>query len=161
MTRPRRWALPKSKLRVRRPCLLLFCYTLLLAADTTGVLRIGILCALLHECGHAAVFMVQQHRLPELEASLTGIRLSLRGILLSPGRQLMLAAAGPGVNLLLAAVVLTWMDGPGHYSYFGMWFAVTNLLVGGFNLLPLPGLDGGMIADSLRLLAGRGGPSSQ
>ena len=38
-----------------------------------------------------------------------------------------------------------------------MWFAVTNLLVGGFNLLPLPGLDGGMIADSLRLLAGRGG----
>lgn len=153
MTRPRHSTLRK-RLRVRAPCLVLFCYTLLLAVDTTGVLRIGVLCALLHESGHIGVFCALQRRLPALEISLGGICLSMRGILLPPGRMLALAAAGPAVNLCLAAAALAWMDGPGAYSYAGMWFAATNLLVGGFNLLPLPGLDGGQIASSLRALAG-------
>ena len=82
----------------------------------------------------------------------------MRGVMLPPGRMLALAAAGPAVNLLLAAGMLAWMDGPGQYSYFGMWFAATHLLVGGFNLLPLPGLDGWQIAASLRALAGRRRP---
>lgn len=141
---------------MRAPCLLLFVYTLLLIWDSTGVLRIGILCALLHEGGHVAVYLLLVRRLPVLRASVTGICLSMRGLTLSPGRQLMLAAAGPATNLLLAALWLAWMDGPGRYSYFGMWFAATNLLLGGFNLLPLSGLDGGQIAGALRALAGRG-----
>lgn len=155
MIPPGRWALPELHLRVKAPCALLFVYTLLLAADTTGVFRLGILCALLHECGHIAVFAALEHRLPALEASFGGICLSMRGVLLPPGKELLLAAAGPAVNLLLAAGMLTWMEGPAGYGYFGLWFVCTNLLVGGFNLLPLPGLDGWRMAGCLRLLAQR------
>ncbi len=36
-----------------------------------------------------------------------------------------------------------------QYSYSGYWFACTNLLVGGANLLPLPGLDGAHILHGL------------
>lgn len=142
-------------IRVRSPCLLLFVYTLLLAADTTGVLRIGILCALLHESGHVAVFVLQQRRLPALEASLAGLCLSLRGVLLTPGQELALAAAGPALNLLLAFGALAWMEGPAGYGYSGMWFAATNLLVGGFNLIPLPGLDGRRMLAAAAALASR------
>lgn len=144
--------MPELHLRVKSPCALLFFYTLLLAVDSTGVFRLGILCALLHECGHIVVFIALEHRLPALEASLAGLCLSMRGVLLSPGRELLLAAAGPAVNLLLAGTMLAWMDGPAGYSYFGLWFASTNLLVGGFNLLPVPGLDGWRIAGCLRQL---------
>lgn len=157
MTPRPRWALSR-RLRLRSPCLVLFAGTLALLADTTGVLRIGILCALLHECGHIAVFCLLLRRPPVLEVSLAGVCLSMRGVMLPPGRMLALAAAGPAVNLLLAAGMLAWMDGPGQYGYFGMWFAATHLLVGGFNLLPLPGLDGWQIAASLRALAGRRRP---
>lgn len=145
--------MPELHLRVRSPYLLLFVYTLLLAFDSTGVFRLGILCALLHECGHIAVFLLLEHRLPALEASLAGLCLSMRGVLLPPGRELLLAAAGPAVNLLLAAGMLAWMDGPAGYRYFGLWFVCTNLLVGGFNLLPVPGLDGWRMAGCLRQLA--------
>src|SRR5699024_4130543 len=112
----------------------------------------------LHECGHIAVFCLLLRRPPVLEVALAGICLSMRGVMLPPGRMLALAAAGPAANLLLAAGMLAWMDGPGQYGYFGMWFAATHLLVGGFNLLPLPGLDGWQIAASLRALAGRRRP---
>ena len=54
-----------------------------------------------------------------------------------------------GLTLLLAcAAVLLFMRGAG-YSYGGYWFACCNLLVGGSNLLPLPGLDGWHIAGAL------------
>lgn len=79
----------------------------------------------------------------------------MRGVLLPPGKELLLAAAGPGVNLLLAAGMLAWMEGPAGYGYFGLWFVCTNLLVGGFNLLPLPGLDGWHMAGCLWLIVRR------
>ena len=50
--------------------------------------------------------------------------------------------------LALCAAVLLFMRGAG-YSYGGYWFACCNLLVGGSNLLPLPGLDGWRIAGVL------------
>ena len=67
----------------------------------------------------------------------------------------LLFAGGAAVNLLLAAGVVAWMEGPAGYGYFGVWFVCTNLLVGGFNLLPLPGLDGWRMAGCLRLLIQR------
>ena len=53
--------------------------------------------------------------------------------------------AGPLANLLACCTVLLYMQTAGQYSYSGYWFACTNLLVGGANLLPLPGLDGAHI----------------
>ena len=85
------------------------------------------------------------HRWPDLALSPFGICLQLRGVPMTPEEELRLAAAGPLANLLACCTVLLYMQTAGQYSYSGYWFACTNLLVGGANLLPLPGLDGAHI----------------
>ena len=42
------------------------------------------------------------------------------------------------------------MELTGACSYLGYWFASVNLLVGGMNLLPLPGLDGARMLRAFR-----------
>ncbi|MGN0974424.1 MAG: peptidase [Gemmiger sp.] len=108
--------------------------------------------SLLHEAGHIVVFAVLLHRLPELTVSVTGICLSMRGVILSPGRRLLLAVAGPCANFLCCVLFLICMESWAGYSYAGHWFAAANVLTGGFNLLPLPGLDGAAAVDCLRQL---------
>lgn len=130
------------------PCLTLFLLTLALLFDSTGTVRTGLCCAALHECGHIAAYAFLWHRLPLLEFSPFGICLRLRGQPMTALQELLLAAAGPLANLLVCAAVLLFMRGAG-YSYGGYWFACCNLLVGGSNLLPLPGLDGWRIAGAL------------
>ncbi len=147
MTRPRHYRL-RRRLRLRMPCLTLFLLTLALLFDSTGTVRTGLCCAALHECGHIAAYAFLWHRLPLLEFSPFGICLRLRGQPMTARQELLLAAAGPLANLLVCAAVLLFMRGAG-YSYGGYWFACCNLLVGGSNLLPLPGLDGWRIAGAL------------
>ena len=147
MTRPRHYRL-RRKLRLRMPCLTLFLLTLALLFDSTGTVRTGLCCAALHECGHIAAYAFLWHRLPLLELSPFGICLRLRGQPMTARQELLLATAGPLANLLVCAAVLLFMRGAG-YSYGGYWFACCNLLVGGSNLLPLPGLDGWRIAGAL------------
>ena len=147
MTRPRHYRL-RRRLRLRMPCLTLFLLTLALLFDSTGTVRTGLCCAALHECGHIASYAFLWHRLPLLELSPFGICLRLRGQPMTARQELLLAAAGPLANLLVCAAVLLFMRGAG-YSYGGYWFACCNLLVGGSNLLPLPGLDGWRIAGAL------------
>ena len=143
MTRRRHW---KPTLDMPLPAL--FWLALLLALDGTGLVRLSLLCALLHESGHVAVYLALFHRPPRLKVSPTGICLSLRGVLLSSRRALLLAAAGPLINLLCCASAIFWMKLAG-YSYRGYWFASVNLLLGTVNLLPLPGLDGQRIVEAL------------
>lgn len=136
MTRRRR-----LKTRIELPLPLLFLLALLLAADGTGLLRVSLLCALLHEGGHLLVYWRYFHRWPQLSVSPLGVCLSMRGVLLPPGREMALAAAGPLANFVCSGAAILWMRWWGH-SYLGYWFASANLLLGLANLLPLPGLDG-------------------
>lgn len=131
----------KARIHLRAPLPLLFFLTFALALDGTGIVRIGLLCALLHEGGHLFLYYRLWHRWPDLELSPFGICLLQRGLSMTPQQEFLLAAAGPLVNLLCCCAVLGWMQMT-HYSYAGYWFASTNLLVGCANLLPLPGLDG-------------------
>ena len=146
MTRHRRYRMRrKTRLRLRAPAVTLFLLACLLSLDGTGVLRTGLLCAILHESAHAFVYRKLWHRWPDLALSPFGICLQLRGVPMTPEEELRLAAAGPLANLLACCTVLLYMQTAGQYSYGGYWFACTNLLVGGANLLPLPGLDGAHI----------------
>ena len=60
-----------------------------------------------------------------------------------------LAAAGPGVNLLLAAVWAFRMDRQATVK--GWAFLTANLLTAAFNLLPIPPLDGAELLKNLHL----------
>lgn len=150
MTRHRHCRRHRSaRLRLRAPAATLFLLVCLLAFDGTGVLRIGLVCALLHESAHALVYRYFWHRWPDLTVSPFGICLLLRGVPMTPEQELLLSAAGPLANLVASCAVLWTMQTVGRYSYAGYWFACTNLLIGGANLLPLPGLDGAHILHCL------------
>ena len=134
----------RAKIRWRAPLFTLLGLALLLAFDG-GVLRVGLGCAILHESGHALAYCFLWGRWPELELSPFGICLRLRGLPMTAAQEFILAAAGPLANLLACAAALAFMRCTA-YTYGGYWFACCNLLVGGSNLLPLPGLDGWHIA---------------
>ena len=79
MTRHRRYRMRrKTRLRLRAPAVTLFLLACLLSLDGTGVLRTGLLCAILHESAHALVYRKLWHRWPDLALSPFGICLQLR-----------------------------------------------------------------------------------
>lgn len=148
MTRPKRCKKhPRTHIRLQAPRMMLFFLAWCLAWDGTGIIRIGLLSAALHEGGHVLMYLYLWRRWPVLQFSPFGICLLQRGLPMTPQQECLLAAAGPLSNLFCCCAVLIWMHCL-HYSYIGYWFACTNLLVGGANLLPLPGLDGERILHS-------------
>lgn len=127
-------------IRLRQPEVLLLGLWFGLMHDPLGILRISLLCSLLHESGHIAAWVVFTGTLPVLELSPGEIGLCLGNARLSPCKEGVLAAAGPSVNLIAAGAAYLWMHQSA--SYWGWFFLGTNLLVGGFNLLPVGPLDG-------------------
>lgn len=95
---------------------------------------------LLHELGHLLVLRV-------CGVAVRGIRIGISGAVIesgcsSYGKEFLCAAAGPAVNILLAAVVLRAVP----------VFAMVNTALAAVNLLPLYPLDGGRMLRSVLLL---------
>ena len=91
---------------------------------------VGLAAVVLHELSHIAVA-----RLQGLKIKRIGITWKGPYIVREPGspwQNLRVCLAGPVVNLVLA--VLCWRAAPA--------FAVCNMVLGAFNLLPIPGSDG-------------------
>lgn len=137
----------KNRVHLKAPLVILFSLAFALTLDGTGIVRIGLLCALLHETGHLLMYRWLWHRWPDLQLSPFGICLLQRGVPMTEVQEFLLSAAGPLVNLISCCTVLAWMSLT-WYSYWGYWFASANLLIGGANLLPLPGLDGARLLHS-------------
>ena len=135
-------------LRIRRPVLFFAALFAALYFDHTGLVRVGLLASLLHECGHAAVWWALTGSLPVLRLSLRGVGLDAAGARLSRGGDFLLALAGPLSNLLLCGLTLLKMQLSA--SYWGYFFAAANLAVGLFNLLPVGDLDGRRLLGCLR-----------
>lgn len=116
---------------------LLFC-----GADTALCAFIAAFC---HELGHYLASLCFGGRLERLTFNWRGLemRVSYPGITdyFCDG---FCALAGPGVNLLLG-----FGTAFSAVSELCFTFAGTNILLGLYNLLPLTGLDGGVIADSV------------
>lgn len=113
---------------------------LLFTGDASGWLRLSLLASLLHESGHVLVYGLLARRMPRLDVTMTGICLRTAGCGLSGARMWWLAAAGPLANLLAAGGL--WLLLGQRATLFRLGFFWANLLVGGFNLLPVPPLDG-------------------
>ena len=123
----------------------------LLYFDASGFLRIGLLVAFLHEMGHILVYIALRHHLPCIEVTMTGFCMRTREERFSALEELLLAAAGPMMNILL----VFWADfclSQQATIRLSAFFAA-NLLTGAFNLLPIPPLDGAQILRSLIHLA--------
>lgn len=105
------------------------------------------LAAMLHECGHLAALWLLGSRPERLSLRLSGAEIRYRGERLSYGGEVLLALAGPGMNLFCACLctflVRHWPV-PGLYRFIGC-----HLTLALFNLLPALPLDGGRALQAL------------
>ena len=122
-----------------------------------GVTAAVLLAAAMHECGHLALLAL--FRVP-----VEGMRLGGFGAViyapgarrLSYGRELAVTLAGAGVNLLAAPPIAALSARAGWE--WGYLFAGAHTVLGVYNLLPIPPLDGGRAL--YLLLAWRWGPDA-
>lgn len=104
----------------------------LLYHDRQGIVFPALLACCLHEAGHVLAIRLVSGNIKQFNITVVGAELVLLHPL-SYGRELLSAAAGPGMDLLLAALIR------GHWPLF----TGLNLALAIFNLLPLRRLDGG------------------
>ena len=118
-------------------------FIVLLAAlwcvDTTNVLPLVLLAAAVHEGGHLLVLRLSGGRLHRLTLTCCGAVLHCA---LPEGRfaRAAVCLAGPAASFVLTVLA----QACGWYRLAG-----ASVLLGAFNLLPLPPLDGGMVLEHL------------
>lgn len=139
-TRPFHHSIRLGLLTFRDPLLLCGVLYILLWMDAGGFLRAGLWAAFLHEMGHLLAYGMMLRKLPRVDVTITGFCLRVPRESLRRAQLFGLAAAGPGMNLLLAAVWAVRMEQ--QATVRGWAFLTANLLTAGFNLLPIPPLDG-------------------
>ncbi|MCD8341356.1 MAG: site-2 protease family protein [Clostridiales bacterium] len=128
-----------------------FWLTLFCMLTSGRLMSAVLLSAALHEGGHLCACRLFGVRVRAVRVTFCGAELLLEE-LRRPLQRLAVAAAGPGVNLLCAfAVALAFPQ-----QAWAQLFAGASLILGLFNLLPIPPLDGGRILLSLLELAGLG-----
>lgn len=119
---------------------------LLLSANKNWLLLFW-LAAVLHELGHLLALYLLGGRVERFCFRLTGAELQYSGTRISYGGEVLLALAGPGVNLILAGLCV-WAVGrwPTDWLYR---FAGCHLVLAFFNLIPALPLDGGRVLRTL------------
>lgn len=118
----------------------------LLVTDRTGLILPTLAASAIHEAGHLLAMWVagcQPKRVRLIPASVQIIR----SLPAKKNGELAIALCGPAANLAAAMTLMLWYAGCGGEKV--LRFALINLLIGGFNLIPVAGLDGGTV---LRLM---------
>jgi Zn-dependent protease len=131
------------RLRVRFGFSFFAVVALFACLDVSGYGLLGLCACLIHESGHLAAMLIEHHPPAMVTFYGGGIKISgHRTNRLSP----FVLFAGSGANLLAFAVTLAASDGT---SLFPLIFAVMNLVIAVFNLLPIGYLDGARLIELL------------
>ena len=126
--------------RLRAPLLVCLVWFAALYRDGTGFVLIGLLASVWHELGHILCYLALFCRLPLLTISVAGIGMRVEWESISLLRTAALAAAGPTANLIAAVICGLFLAKRMTVTGIAFWSA--NVLIGCFNLLPVPPLDG-------------------
>lgn len=140
----------RRRIRLDPAFALAVCYLLVAERSVWGLLSLAAAC--LHELGHLGAAVMLRIRPAEITVGALGARIGFSAPLLAYRHELLIAAAGPGVNLLCIPPCL-WgirclggLDGAGEYLLF---FAAASCALAAVNLLPLRTFDGGRILGAL------------
>ncbi len=132
-----------GKLNIQIDFMFVAVVSIFLIVDKTGISTIALLACLIHELGHIVMFIAVGYTPQKLTFELTGIRLTKPIQELSRGKELLTQLAGSATNLLIFFLLINTIE---KISYLSL-FAVTHLVLGLFNLLPLKSFDGGKILE--------------
>lgn len=108
-----------------------------------------------HEFSHSLVAKAQGAKIARITLFIFGGVSEMEEESDSPGREFLMAIAGPGMSILLAAafflalVAVAVMRGPEAIAVVLQYLALINLSVGVFNLLPGFPMDGGRVLRSI------------
>ncbi len=120
--------------------------TLMLVIDRTGLIIPTLLAVLLHEAGHLFAMWVMDCNPKSIRLIPASVQI-VRSFSPKPDGELAIALCGPIANLtVFTALILNWVA-YGNESV--LKFAMLNLILGAFNLLPVNGLDGGTVLAEL------------
>src|SRR5262245_64037663 len=102
---------------------------------------------LLHELGHAVVARRLGVHVAGIELSFFGGAAKMVQLPRTATHELLIAAAGPVVSLVLGGIGLGL--GALTHSTFFAWLGWTNFIIAAFNLIPALPMDGGRILRAL------------
>ena len=105
-------------------------------------------CVFLHEVGHALAARSYGIETHDIVMYPIGGVASLMRIPKNPVQELVIAVAGPAVNVVIAAVLFTWMaivPAAGFTGWFIANLAIVNVGLVVFNMLPAFPMDGGRV----------------
>lgn len=137
----------KKHLRFDPTFFLLIAY-ILLDGGIAGLL-LFVTVVLLHELAHVLVAKKFGYRLESFSLSPYGASLNYKEKIFEAKEELLVAIAGPFVNIMLATVLVSlWWAFPSLYS-FTNFFVKESYLFALFNLLPCYPLDGGRVATAI------------
>lgn len=105
--------------------------------DTTGFAFMSLLACLIHELGHLLVMFVKKHKPTAVTLRGGGIQITAPDC----SDSVAILMAGSALNIIVFAVMLALLPRP-YTDIYPVMFAVLNLCIGLFNLLPLGCLDG-------------------
>lgn len=111
-------------------------------------------CVTLHEFGHAVAARRFGVRVPRIVLLPIGGMAELESIPRRPRQEIIIALAGPAVNVLLIVVLMTFVRFPAGWNpaylpvniaELGRHLVLVNLVMGVFNLIPVFPMDGGRV----------------
>lgn len=120
--------------------------TVMLATDKTGLLLPALFAVFAHETAHLFIMWV-------LDAAPKRIKLIPASVQISTSiskryrNDILVSLAGPLVNLILFGTL--YLNYLFYENILTLYYALLNLVIGLFNLIPVAGLDGGNILFSL------------
>ena len=118
----------------------------MLATDRTGMALPSLFAVFMHEMGHLFCMWVQDSSPKSIKLIPASVQLNT-GIGSSYKKDIIVALCGPAVNFVLFFTLFI------NYLAFKneptLYYALRNLIIGGFNMLPVKGLDGGTVLFSI------------
>lgn len=117
--------------------------TVYLIVDKSGIAAIGLAACFIHELGHICMFFAVGLTPLELHFEFSGIRIVKPVAMLSYYKEVLVQIAGSVANLSVFFLLCGTIDGITTRSIF----AVTHLILGVFNLLPIKSFDGGKLLE--------------
>lgn len=120
--------------------------TLLIATDKSGLIIPFVIATLLHEAAHLLGMWIVDSNPRSVRLIPACVEIT-RGVGTKYSHEIFVSLCGPLINLILFFVFYT--DYCFTHSGWVIDFAIINLILGLFNLLPAVGLDGGDILKNL------------